>query len=128
MSDQIWVAVISTIGVLGVPIIIHTVQLRKSRQVGVKSEDVQAQPAAAPAPGDGWDRLVRSLEARVVKLEQGQEKLEQELSLERDLRWLAIQYIRRLHSWIAAHMPSGEPPPPPADLAPYIILPGRDHP
>lgn len=128
MSDQIWVAIIATIGVIAVPTINHTLQLRKSRQAGVTSADVQAQPAApAPAtPADSWRELVQSLQERLDKLDERLERVETDLKIERDMRWLAIQHLRRLYSWIADHMPGHQPPPPPADLAPYIVLPGKD--
>ena len=128
MSDEIWVAVIATVGVIAVPTINHLAQLRKSRQAGVTSEDVRAHPPdASPDPGESWERLVHRLEKRIERLDKRVEKVEAEVKVERDLRWLAIQHIRALYAWITQHIPGVDPPAVPDDLAPYIIVPRKDH-
>lgn len=48
-------------------------------------------------------------------------RIEAELSQERDMKWDAIRYIRRLHEWIADRMPAaGKIPPVPTSLEKHI--------
>ena len=54
MNTEIWVAVIVTTGSITGLIITQFAQLHKSKQEGVKSDDVQALPAAQPDPNEGW--------------------------------------------------------------------------
>lgn len=129
MSDTAAVigTAITTLGVIVGVAIRQWVQLRISKREGVDSEDVQAQPPAVPPdPVEGWERLVERLEARTTRLEQRLGEVEEEIKVERGLRWSAIHYIRRLHDWIAQYMPGHAPPPVPDELAPYLIIPRKD--
>lgn len=137
MSDttQIIIAVISTLGTILAGAGIHFVQARKSRSVGVKSEDVQSQPPSmTPDPLDALRSVIEGLSDEIQRLREDQvedrEQIRQtradlkatreEISVERTLRQSAIEYIKRLHAWIAAHMPGTDPPAVPHDLAPHV--------
>lgn len=143
MSDtaQIIIAVLSTLGTIGAGAGVHFVQARKSREAGVKSEDVQSQPpATTPDLLDVFRSLIEDLSAEIQRLREDQlEDREQirltradlkatreEISAERTLRQSAIEYIRRLHHWIAAHMPGTDPPAVPHDLAPHVHVYRKD--
>lgn len=118
---------ITTLGLIAVAIIRQSGQARESKRAGVESKDVHAQAAAVPPdPSEGWERLVQRLEARVSRLDDRIEKVEEEIKVERDLRWLAIQHIRQLYAWITKHIPGVDPPPVPDELTPYIVIPRRE--
>lgn len=129
MSDTaaIITTAITTLGVIVGVAIRQYVQLRTSRRAGVESDDVQPKPSATPPdPAESWERLVQRLEDRITRLDERLEKVEEEIKTERDLRWVAIHYIRRLHDWIAQYIPGAAPPPVPDELTPYIIIPRRE--
>ena len=121
---------ITTLGLIAVAIIRQGGQARDSKREGVDGDAVPTAPPATPPPDSAasWERLVQRLEDRITRLDERIEKVEEEIKVERDLRWLAIQHLRRLYSWIAEHLPGHAPPEPPPELAPYIIIPGKDHP
>lgn len=118
---------ITTLGLIAVAIIRQGGQARESKRAGVDSDDVHAQAAAVPPdPSEGWERLVQRLEARVSRLDDRIEKVEEEIKVERDAKWAAIHYIRRLHDWIAERMPGHAPPPVPDELTVYVTIPRRE--
>lgn len=136
MSDtaQIIIAVLSTLGTIGAGAGIHLVQARKSRDAGVKSEDVQSQPPT-PDPLDVFRSLIEDLSTEIQRLREDQlEDREQirltradlkatreEISAEREVKWAAVAYIRRLHDWIAIRIQgSDDMPPVPEALASHV--------
>lgn len=118
MDTEIWVAVIGTGGIITTAAITQLFQLRKSKSEGVKKEDVHSGPVPTD-PNEGWKEYVAGLKDRA-------EKAENKLKSERDLRWAAIHYIRRLLEWILRQFPDAEIPPVPTELSTYITIPRKD--
>ena len=54
------------------------------------------------------------------------DRIERQIKVERDMKWVAVQHIRALYAWITQHIPGVEPPAAPDDLAPYVIIPRKD--
>lgn len=105
----------------------------QSHRAGVRSADVQQEANAI----QGFQQLTQSLREEVARLSADRDedraridRIEQQITVERDAKWSAIQYIRSLHTWIIAHIPAtaGPIPPVPDDLAPHIKPPRKDTP
>lgn len=50
-------------------------------------------------------------------------RVEKQITVERDLKWLSIQHIRSLYAWIALHLPGSAPPAVPDALAAHVGYP-----
>lgn len=101
-----------------------------SHQKGVRDADVAKDQNAI----QGFRELTESLRSEVDRLKAAREadsaridRIEQEISQERTAKWSAIQHIRVLYAWIMQHIPGLDPPTVPDDLAPYVIIPRKDH-
>ena len=93
---------------------------------GVRESDAERSETAL----DGFRSLVADLRTEVDRLKQDREqdrgridRIERQITVERDLRWSAIQYVRTLLAWVSTHVPAQSPPPVPADLAEHVIYP-----
>lgn len=93
---------------------------------GVREADAQQTTTAI----DGFRSLVESLRVEVDRLKEARkedqariDRIEQQITVERDLRWLAVQHLRTLYAWITQHMPGSIPPAPPDALAEHIVYP-----
>lgn len=102
-----------------------------SHKKGVRDADVARDQTAI----QGFKDLAESLRTEVDRLKEAREsdsaridRIEQQIAVERDMKWLGIQHIRALYAWIAQHMPGSTPPPPPEGLADHITIPRKDQP
>ena len=154
MSDtaQIIIAVLSTLGTIGAGAGVHFVQARKSRDAGVKSEDVQSQPSATtPDPLDVFRSLVADLSAEIQRLREDRDEDRAEIAAlrtdqkrdraahqdgMREMRSkhdTVVEENRRFRDVILAVMEQLRriPPPEHSDILAYILkhLPGlgKDH-
>lgn len=137
MSDEVLIAIIGAVGVIGAPTLAAIIQARKSRRAGVKDEHIQE----AGITGD-LRALVEVLSGEIDRLREDQtedrEQIRQtrqelretrdEIASERRLRNSAIEYIRLLHSWIGHWLPGVDPPAVPKDIAPHIIITPKENP
>lgn len=104
-------------------------QARTSKQLGVAQNDNERESTTVT----GFRDLVEALTAEVQRLREDRDedaqrisRIEQEMTRERDLRWSAIQHIRRLYAWIGFYVSEPAPPPVPEDLAAHVNLP-KEH-
>lgn len=132
-------AAFTTLGVIGAGLGKALVQMRASRKAGVSNETVQGM-APAPAPVDGFVDLTEGLWGEITRLREDQEEdrellqrtrreladTQREITAERRLRRVAVEYIGKLHAWIGTHLQDDvQPPKVPEELAPHIDLPSR---
>lgn len=82
---------------------------------------------------EGFRSVIGTLREEVDRLKQDREsdraridRVEQQIAVERDLRWSAIQYVRILLAWVSQHLPGVDPPAVPNDLADHITVPRKD--
>lgn len=75
----------------------------------------------------GFQSVIDTLREEVDRLKSDRsddrarlERVEQQITVERDLRWSAIQYVRILLAWVALHIPDASPPSVPHDLADHV--------
>lgn len=85
---------------------------------------------ARDATMSGFEAVIDTLREEVDRLKRDRladsariERIEAQIAVERDLKWLGIQHIRALYSWITQHMPGAIPPPVPDALAEHVIYP-----
>lgn len=102
-----------------------------SHRRGVRDADVARDQNAI----QGFRELTESLRGEVERLRADREedraridRIEAQISVERDLKWSAIQHIRALYSWITHHITGVDPPEVPQDLAPHVVIPSRKDP
>ena len=100
-----------------------------SRRKGIRDADVAEESVTV----QGLKDLVTEMRAELTRLKEYRqddlariERIEKEIEVEKDLRWLAISHIRDLYSWIRKHLPSADPIPVPDALAPYVHVPRKD--
>lgn len=124
MTPEIVVAVI--VALSGGGGLVAAYRAWQDHRKGVREADAQQTSTAI----DGFRSLVESLRSEVDRLKQDREqdkaridRIEQQITVERDLKWLAIQHIRALNTWIAHHLPGAAPPAPPDALAEHIVYP-----
>lgn len=124
MTPEVVVAVI--VALSGGGGVVAAYRAWQDHRKGVRESDAQETTTAI----DGFRSLVESLRSEVDRLKQDREqdraridRIEHQITVERDLKWLAIQHIRALHAWIAHHLPGVAPPAPPDALADHIIYP-----
>lgn len=93
---------------------------------GVRESDAEQSETAL----DGFRSLVADLRTEVDRLKQDREqdrgridRIERQITLERDLRWSAIQYVRVLLGWVAQVLPDATPPSVPDALADHVVYP-----
>lgn len=86
---------------------------------GVRESDAEQSETAL----DGFRSLVADLRTEVDRQATRIDRIERQITVERDLRWSAIQYVRTLLAWVSTHVPAHSPPPVPADLAEHVIYP-----
>lgn len=91
---------------------------------------VDKRKGAQDATMDGFRSVIGTLREEVDRLKQDREqdraridRVERQIAVERDLKWLSIQHIRSLYAWIAQHMPGAAPPPVPDPLTEHITYP-----
>lgn len=104
---------------------------RQDKKKGVREADA----AEATSAIDGFRALVTDLRSEVDRLKKDRaldseriDQIEKQISVERDLRWSAIQYVRILLAWVTQHVPEEQPPAVPHDLADHVAVPRKDHP
>lgn len=123
-------AIVAGLGVLfGGGTIAAIVQAVVSHKKGIRDADVARDQTAIA----GFKDLAESLRTEVDRLKEAREsdsaridRIEQQIAVERDMKWLGIQHIRALYAWITQHMPGSTPPPPPEGLADHITIPRKD--
>ncbi|GAB4094902.1 hypothetical protein GCM10028787_03770 [Brachybacterium horti] len=100
-----------------------------SRRKGVRDADVAEESTAM----QGLKELTAELRAELNRLKDDREKdlariekIEKEISVERDLRWLAISHIRDMYAWISEHVPGITVIPVPSTLSPYVHVSRKD--
>lgn len=122
-------AIVAGLGVLfGGGTIAAIVQAVVSHKKGIRDADVARDQTAIA----GFKDLAEELRKEVDRLKQAREedrgrldRIEDQIKIERDVKWSAITYIRHLHVWIMQHMRDVEPPPVPDDLAQHVTIPPR---
>lgn len=84
---------------------------------------------AQDATMQGFKSVIDTLREEVDRLKQDREqdraridRVERQIKVERDTKWIAIQHIRALYSWITQHIPGVDPPTVPDELAPHVII------
>lgn len=95
---------------------------------GVREQDVTEDQTALQGYKDLAAEYKTDLAALKTEMRETQaanterfSRIEAELSQERDMKWDAIRYIRRLHEWIADRIPAaGKIPPVPTSLEKHI--------
>lgn len=127
------VAVLSTIAAVMAGAGKHLIQGRRSKREGVEEEDTQ--PYSGPESVTTLLEIVSALRSEVASLREDQmedrseirrtwgqlQEMRGEISAERSLRQSAVDYIHKLHHWIAQHIPDGvDKPAVPHDLKPHI--------
>lgn len=102
-----------------------------SHRKGVRDADVARDQTAIA----GFRDLAEELRKEVDRLKAARaedsariDRIEAQITVERDLKWSAITYIRHLHVWITQHIAGVEPPPVPDDLAQHIHIPRKGSP
>lgn len=103
-----------------------------SHRKGVRDSDITEDQNALQGYKDLASEYKTDLAALKAEMRDTQQanterftRIEAELSQERDMKWDAIRYIRRLHEWIADRMPAaGKIPPVPVSLEKHITPPG----
>ena len=122
-------AIVAGLGVLfGGGTIAAIVQAVVSHKKGVRDADVARDQIAIA----GFKDLAEELRKEVDRLKAAREedrgrldRIEDQIKVERDVRWAAVIYIRRLHDWIAKHMhEAGDMPPVPDSIAEHVYPPG----
>lgn len=100
-----------------------------SRKKGIRDADVAEESTAV----QGLKELTAELRAELNRLKEDRkgdlariERIEKEIEVEKDLRWLAISHIRDMYTWISNHLPGVAVIPVPSALAPYIHVPRKD--
>ena len=83
---------------------------------------------ARDATMTGFEKVITTLREEVDRLKEDRtadrariERIEAQITVERDLRWSAIQYVRVLLAWVSQHLPGVTPPSVPVDLAEHVI-------
>ena len=104
-----------------------------SHRKGVRDADVARDQTAIAGFRDLAEELRKEVDRlKAARAEDSEriDRIERQIAVERDAKWSAIQYIRQLHSWIVAHIPStaGPVPPVPDDLTQHIHIPRKDQP
>lgn len=102
---------------------------------------VDHRKGARDATMKGFQEVIDSLQEEVQRLKEARKddreqarrdreedrarlsRVEQQIAVERDLKWLSIQHIRSLYAWIAHHLPGVAPPAVPDALAEHITYP-----
>lgn len=138
-SIPFWAAVAT--GVLGIGAIVvkEVLQMVRSKVEGVQNADVRSAPEdSEPEQVDlsvvsNLTQVIQSMETQISRLSDKVdksdariEKIETEIEVERSLKWTAIQHIRNLYAWIARQMPGADVPDVPEDLAPHVVVPGKN--
>lgn len=102
-----------------------------SRRKGIRDADVAEESVAV----QGLKELTAELRTELNRLKEDRkgdlariERIEKEIEVERDLRWLAISHIRDMYAWISEHLPGVAVIPVPSALAPYIHVSRKDNP
>lgn len=90
---------------------------------GVRDADVARDQSAI----QGFRELAERLSTEVDSLRERLDRVEAQITVERDLRWTAIQYARSLLVWIAHHLPDETPPEVPTSLSDHISTPRKDN-
>lgn len=122
MNSDVVTLIVALFGGGGVAAVVTAIT---SWRKGVREVDVRKEQNALA----GFQALAESLRAEIDRLKTARaedrerlDRIEQQIAVERDLRWTAIQHIRALYAWITQHMPGADPPAVPEDLAPHIII------
>lgn len=91
---------------------------------------IDKKKGAQDATMEGFRSVIGTLREEVDRLKQDRaedrariDRVERQIAVERDLKWLSIQHIRSLYAWITQHMPGAAPPPPPDALTEHIAYP-----
>ncbi|MGO1912030.1 MAG: hypothetical protein ACTH02_09495 [Corynebacterium sp.] len=82
---------------------------RSDHRRGVRADDRED----LTSQQDRYERYIERVEGRLNDLESDVETLRTDLSEERRRYQVAVNHVRDLTRWIAEHMPSGVPSPPP---------------
>lgn len=82
---------------------------RSDHRRGVRADDRED----LTSQQDRYERYIERVEGRLNDLESDVETLRTDLSEERRRYRVAVNHVRDLTRWIAEHMPSGVPSPPP---------------
>lgn len=100
-----------------------------SRKKGIRDADVAEESVAV----QGLKELTAELRTELNRLKEDRkgdlariERIEKEIEVEKDLRWLAISHIRDMYAWISEHLPGAAVIPVPSALSPYIHVPRKD--
>lgn len=135
----IWVAVATGVLAIGSIIVKEALQMVRSKVEGVKNDDVRPEDGKS---ADGVDlsvvsnltQVIQSMEtqisrlsAKVDKSDARLEKIEAEIEVERSLKWVAIQHLRTLYAWIARQGFGADVPDVPEELAPHVVVPGKEN-
>lgn len=125
-------AIVAGLGVLfGGGTIAAVVQAIVSHKKGIRDTDVARDQTAVAGFKDLAEELRREIDRLKAARKEDSERIdriEEQIKVERDLKWAAIQYIRSLHVWITQHTNGVDPPPVPDDLAQHITIPPRRNP
>ena len=102
---------------------------------------VDHKKGARDATMKGFQEVIDSLQEEILRLKESRRddreqafrereedrarltRVEKQITVERDLKWLSIQHIRSLYAWIALHLPGSAPPAVPDALSEHIIYP-----
>lgn len=99
--------------------IVAALRVWQDHRRGVREADADAAGAAL----EGFRALVADLRAEVDRQATRIDRIEHQITVERDLRWSAIQYVRVLLGWVSQVLPGATPPSVPGDLAEHIVYP-----
>lgn len=100
-----------------------------SHKKGIRDADVAKDQTAIAGFRDLAEELRREIDRLKAARKEDSERIdriERQIKVERDMKWVAVQHIRALYAWITQHIPGVEPPAVPDDLAPYVIIPRKD--
>lgn len=105
---------------------------------------VDHKKGARDATMKGFQEVIDSLQEEVRRLKESRKedreqarrereedqarlsRVENQIAVERDLKWLSIQHIRSLYAWIALHLPGSAPPQVPDALAEHVVYPNTN--
>lgn len=100
-----------------------------SHKKGVRDADVAKDQTAIAGFRDLAEELRREIDRLKSARKEDSERIdriEEQIKVERDIKWVAITYIRHLHVWIAQHIPGVDPPAVPDELSPHVHIPRKD--
>lgn len=126
MSSDVVVPIL--VALFGGSTIAAVVQGVVSHRKGVRDADVAKDQTAIAGFRDLAEELRREIDRLKAARKEDSERIdriEQQIKVERDTKWIAVQHIRSLYAWITQHIPGVDPPAVPEELAPHVIIPSR---